>query len=202
MLHFYKKSLLLLLFISLLLTGCYDITMRTDLKADNTGTREFIMILDLPTEMRGKEAGTDSTDLPTTKLMDNEGLHLISEETETLEDGRKLFKQTYEFDYLEAFNDSNAVVIVENEGNEIYIKEIHNQSMTDEDDKSAKEEDKETEMMKRFFRNYNFVYEITMPGEIIESNADEVDGNKAIWRCDLGEYLTNEFVIEIRSKKK
>ena len=42
--YFYKKILLLIFILGFLFTGCYDLTIRTELNSDNTGRREIEII--------------------------------------------------------------------------------------------------------------------------------------------------------------
>ncbi len=44
---------------------------------------------------------------------------------------------------------------------------------------------------------FKFIYELTMPHKIIKSNADEIDGNKAIWRYTMYELMTETIIIEV-----
>ncbi len=127
--YFYKKILLLIFILGFLFTGCYDLTIRTELNSDNTGRREIEII---------RSDRNIKPDEP--NWQDREGIHIIDYEEIELSDNKYLLRYICEFDSLEAFNDERRIIITEYKGNKIYIKEIF------KPDEDAMDEDENEEI--------------------------------------------------------
>ena len=51
-----------------------------------------------------------------------------------------------------------------------------------------------------FWGSYSFEQSVTMPGEIISTNADSVSGSVVTWEFDEAVFLFYDFALEARSR--
>lgn len=196
-----------LLTISILLFGCLDYKEKMKLNQDLSGELSFnVGISEQLFNMGGKSG--DMKEFDENKLKENysgkEGIRFISSRTYS-ESGNRWIEIKVGFDSIQALMKSSTdsthkgmigdISISENNDGEItFSRKI----FSNESKRDTTEDELSKNMMEMMFGNYTWKYELTLPGEIISSNADSINHalSTVYWRFPLAK-ISNEKLMTV-----
>ena len=178
------KQLLSFALLLTLLSGCIDYHEKMKINEDGSGEITFAVGISESLFNLGDKSG-DLNNFDESKVRKNfeskPGIKLIGTRTYS-SDGEKWIEIQLSFNNLEALNavakDSseqamlgNSTLTKDSNGNLVFTKTLTNKSNQSQSDSTSNEASKG--MMEMMFGKYKWNYELTVPGKIISTNAEQ-----------------------------
>jgi hypothetical protein len=199
--------------LALVVAGCVKVDQTITLNKDGSGTLDMrygmseqtIAQLEAMQQMSqgmgGDEAGEGDEDqspfeFDEAKVREDfeadkpEGVELKSLSSETV-DGWKYINMTVAFDDLEAlkrtefFKDSHLTLERDGDGNYVLTQTTGDDAVGDMGGEGKQMQEQMMQQMAAMFAGLRIVTRVVVPTKIIDTNATEVDGNKASWVFDI-----------------
>ncbi len=194
--------ILLFLMVSVLCNACMDIHAIIDLRTDGSARVSYDIAVDpaLTAMMKSNEQENRSNPIDELKNRDEPGITLVSESEYTDEEGRQHYKAVFDVDDVQKLGSAESPVRFSKSNDEISLDIDFPQNSGES---SGGQDSKEMEDMARaMFARYKFVYEISMPGAILSTNATSHQDRHARWDYKLSDIAGKPLHIQVRAKSR
>lgn len=180
-----SRLLLSILALAFLMVGCFQVEITTTINKDGSAVRK--MDIAFPVAMKEMLAiGEKSPKID----MEDKGWTV---EEKTDEDKYHIIG-TKKFAKPEDITDDESTVTLEQKGSKSIYHETFKgkEAATKSPEEEEEGEEMGDEMVKSMMGGLQYTFILVMPGKILDSNADKVEGNKATWVFDVDKIFDQE----------
>lgn len=200
------KKIILFTLLALLANACLEYKEKLKINDDGSGEIKFAIGINISL-FDGNKTSDDLKEFDESKIKEKytgkKGIKCTGSRSYT-EAGSKWIEITLEFDSLEdlvsASKDSSNLGMI----GQINLKEDRNGNMVFEREISSSQKDSTNNILNAMFSNYKWIYELTVPGKIISTNASENDIDKKTntvkWYYNLASVNNSSTMIVVYQK--